>query len=210
MKAILSPLRSAAMIVACVALVVALGGVSYAAGVLPKNSVGTAQLKKKAVTGKKIAANAVTSGRVKNGSLSGVDFAAGQLPAGPKGDQGDKGDKGDAGQPGEPATRLWGRVDNDSANAVLLDGSGIASVQRDPAFAGFQGIIRVTFDRDVSHCAFQATPVLRGGGAANPNHGVAITTGFYAGSGTTERQIRIATFSNGARANVNFDLAAFC
>src|SRR5918995_1562881 len=183
MKAILSPLRSPAMIVACVALVVALGGVSYAAGVLPKNSVGTAQLKKQAVTRKKIAANAVTSGRVKNGSLSGVDFAAGQLPAGPKGDQGDKGDKGDKGAAGQPG---------------------------DPAFAGFQGIIRVTFDRDVSHCAFQATPVLRGGGAANPNHGVAITTGFYAGSGTTERQIRIATFSNGARANVNFDLAAFC
>ena len=209
MKAILNPLRSPAMIVACVALVVALGGVSYAAGVLPKNSVATAQLKKKAVTGKKIAANAVTSGKVKNGSLLGVDFAAGQLPAGPKGD---KGDKGDAGQPGEPATRLWGRVDNDPTNAVLLDGSGIASVQRDPAFAGagFQGITLVTFDRDVSHCAFQATPVLRGGGAANPTPGVAITTGFYAGSGTTERQIRVATFLNGARANVNFDFAAFC
>jgi len=207
MKAILSPLRSPAMIVACVALVVALGGVSYAAGVLPKNSVGTAQLKKKAVTGKKIAANAVTSGKVKNGSLLGVDFATGQLPAGPKGD---KGDKGDAGQPGEPATRLWGRVDNDSVNAVLLDGSGIASVQRDPAFAGFEGIILVTFNRDVSHCAFQATPVLRGGGAASPTPSVAITTGFYAGSGTTERQIRVATFSNGARANRNFDFAAFC
>src|ERR687898_1270730 len=100
MKAILSPLRSPAMIVACVALVVALGGVSYAAGVLPKNSVGTAQLKKKAVTGKKIAANAVTSGRVKNGSLSGVDFAAGQLPAGPKGDKGAQGPMGAAGAPG--------------------------------------------------------------------------------------------------------------
>ena len=207
MKAVLSPLRSPAMIVACVALVVALGGVSYAAGVLPKNSVGTAQLKKKAVTGKKIAANAVTSGKVKNGSLSGVDFAAGQLPAGPKGD---KGDKGDAGQPGEPATRLWGRVDNDSANAVLLDGSGIASVQRDPSFPGLEGIIRVTFDRDVSHCAFQATPVLRGGGAAIPTTGVAITTGFYAGNSLNERQIRVATFFNGLRANRNFDVAAFC
>ena len=207
MKAVLSPLRSPAMIVACVALVVALGGVSYAAGVLPKNSVDTAQLKKKAVTGKKIAANAVTSGKVKNGSLSGVDFAAGQLPAGPKGD---KGDKGDTGQPGEPATRLWGRVDNDSPNAVLLDGSGIASVQRDPSFPGLEGIIRVTFDRDVSHCAFQATPVLRGGGAATPTPGVAITTGFYAGNSLTDRQIRIATFFNGVRANRNFDLAAFC
>jgi hypothetical protein len=204
MKAILSPLRSPAMIVACVALVVALGGVSYAAGVLPKNSVGTPQLKKKAVTGKKIAAKAVTSGKVKNGSLLGVDFADGQLPAGPKGDKGDKG------EPGKPATRLWGRVDNGSTNAVLLDGSGIASVKRDPAFAGFQGIILVTFDRDVSHCSFQATPVLRGSGAANPTPGVAITTGFYAGSGTTERQIRVSTFLNGTRANVNFDFAAFC
>jgi len=37
------------MVVACLALTVALGGVSYAAAVLPKNSVGTAQLKKNAV-----------------------------------------------------------------------------------------------------------------------------------------------------------------
>ena len=34
------------------------GGVSYAAGVLPKGSVGTAQLKKKAVTGAKLQKNA--------------------------------------------------------------------------------------------------------------------------------------------------------
>jgi hypothetical protein len=103
-----------------------------------------------------------------------------------------------------------GPVNTTPADAVLLDGSGIASVQRDPGFPGFEGIIRVTFDRDVSHCAFQATPVLRGGGSANPTPGVAITTGFYPGSGTTERQIRVTTFLNGARSNVNFDFAAFC
>ena len=83
-------LTSPAMLVACIALVVALGGVSYAAAVLPKNSVGTPQLKKKAVTGAK----------VKNGSLTAADFKAGHLPAGPQGSQGPQGPKGDTGAPG--------------------------------------------------------------------------------------------------------------
>lgn len=100
MKAILSPLRSPAMIVACVALVVALGGVSYAAGVLPKNSVGTKQLQKKAVTASKLRANSVGGAKVKNGSLTATDFKAGQLPQGPKGDPGAQGPKGDKGDPG--------------------------------------------------------------------------------------------------------------
>jgi hypothetical protein len=90
-------LASPAMLVACVALIVALGGVSYAAAVLPKNSVGTAQLKKQAVTGAKIKKNAVTGAKVKNGSLFAADFKPGQLPAGP---QGPKGDRGEPGPPG--------------------------------------------------------------------------------------------------------------
>ena len=65
------------MVVAFVALLVA-SGTSYAAIQLPAHSVGTKQLKKNAVTGKK----------VKNRSLRAVDVAAGQLPRGPKGDQG--------------------------------------------------------------------------------------------------------------------------
>jgi hypothetical protein len=85
---------SPTMAVALLALSLGLGGISYAAITLPKNSVGTKQLKKKAVTVKKIAANAVTSPKVKDGSLRGVDFAAGQLPAGPKGDQGAAGPPG--------------------------------------------------------------------------------------------------------------------
>ena len=77
------------MIVACLALIVALGGVSYAAGVLPKNSVGTSQLKK----------NAVTGAKVKNGTLVAADFKAGQLAASV---QGPKGDRGAPGAPGTP------------------------------------------------------------------------------------------------------------
>jgi hypothetical protein len=41
---------SPAMVVASIALTVALGGTSYAAIRLPKNSVGTKQLRKNAVT----------------------------------------------------------------------------------------------------------------------------------------------------------------
>ncbi len=45
---------SPALVVACLALAVALGGVSYAAVSLPKNSVGTKQLKRNAVNGVKV------------------------------------------------------------------------------------------------------------------------------------------------------------
>jgi hypothetical protein len=90
-------LPSPAMIVACASLVVALGGVSYAAAVLPKNSVGTAQLQKKAVSRAKLKADAVTGAKVRNGSLMAADFKAGQLPGGPRGPVGARGPKGDAG-----------------------------------------------------------------------------------------------------------------
>jgi hypothetical protein len=101
MNAILKHLPSPAMLVACVALVVALGGVSYAAGVLPKNSVGTAQLKKTAVSGAKLKGNAVTGPKVKDGSLMAADFGAGQLPSGAQGPAGPQGPKGDPGLPGQ-------------------------------------------------------------------------------------------------------------
>lgn len=92
---------SAAMVVACLALLVALGGTSYATVLdVPKNSVGPPQLKRNAVTPAKLAPNAVRSGHVLNGSLLVEDFKPGQIPQGPKGDKGEKGDKGDAGEPG--------------------------------------------------------------------------------------------------------------
>ena len=81
---------SPAMLVAFVALLMAVGGTSYAAITLPANSVGTKQIKK----------NAVTSPKVKNRSLKAVDFALGQLPRGPQGIQGIQGPQGPAGPAG--------------------------------------------------------------------------------------------------------------
>ena len=77
-----------ANVTATLALVIALGGTSYAAIILPANSVGTKQIKKRAVTASRIRPNAVTSAAVRNGSLGAVDFRAGQLPAGPPGPAG--------------------------------------------------------------------------------------------------------------------------
>lgn len=67
------------------------GGAAIAAGQLGKNTVGSKQLKKNAVTTAKIKKGAVTGAKVKPGSLKASNFAAGQLPAGPKGDKGDTG-----------------------------------------------------------------------------------------------------------------------
>jgi len=62
-------------VISVIALFVALSGASYAAIKLPINAVGTAQIKK----------DAVTSAKVKDGSLLAGDFKAGQLPAGASG-----------------------------------------------------------------------------------------------------------------------------
>jgi hypothetical protein len=77
--------------VGLLALFVALGGTSYAAVKLPAGSVGPTQ----------IAANAVTSAKVKNGSLLARDFRQGQLPSGVAGPAGPAGAKGDPGTPGQ-------------------------------------------------------------------------------------------------------------
>jgi hypothetical protein len=76
------------------ALFVALSGTAYAAS-LPRNSVGTAQLKR----------NAVTSAKVKPFSLLRSDFERGQLPAGPQGPRGPEGPPGARGAEGATGAR---------------------------------------------------------------------------------------------------------
>jgi hypothetical protein len=92
---------SPAMIVACLALLVALGGTSVAAvSQLARNSVGTPQLRNSSVTNVKVSNNAINSAKVAPRSLLRSDFAAGQLPAGPVGPQGPAGPAGAAGPAG--------------------------------------------------------------------------------------------------------------
>lgn len=112
---------SPAIVIACVALLLALGGVSWAATALPRNSVGTAQLRN----------NAVTSGKVRNHSLLRADFKNGQIPrgargpagpAGPTGATGAQGPKGPTGATGPAGTAniRWALV---RADATIVDKS---------------------------------------------------------------------------------------
>ena len=82
------------------ALFIALGGVSYAAITLPINSVGSKQIKRGAVKNSDLGKSAVTTGKVKNGSLLSIDFKPGQLVAGAPGATGAPGPKGDRGTNG--------------------------------------------------------------------------------------------------------------
>jgi hypothetical protein len=85
---------SPALVIAVLALVVAMGGTGYAALKLPKNSVGSKQIK----------SNAVSSSKVKDGSLLAGDFKAGQLPAGAQGPIGPRGADGTNGRDGANGT----------------------------------------------------------------------------------------------------------
>jgi hypothetical protein len=132
---------SPAMVVACAALFISLGGVGYAAIVLPANSVGTKQLKK----------NAVNSAKVKRHSLLRSDFRKGQLPRGPQGIQGipgipgAPGAPGAKGNPGTPAIKLWAYVNYTGA---LRGGSGVVASSRIS-----QGYFSVTFNQSIVNCA---------------------------------------------------------
>lgn len=95
MRRILRRRPSPALVVACLALGVALGGTSYATVLqVPRNSVGAPQLKAGAVTTPKIARSAVTSAKVRNGTLVRADFARGTLLTGPAGPAGPAGPPG--------------------------------------------------------------------------------------------------------------------
>src|SRR4026209_1261441 len=96
-------LSIAALLVAVLGIT-PLGQAAYDA-VVPRNSVGTAQLKRNAVTSSKLAPNSVRTGQVVDGSLLTQDFKPGQIPQGPKGDKGDKGDRGPAGISGYEIVR---------------------------------------------------------------------------------------------------------
>jgi hypothetical protein len=105
-----------------VALMVALGGTSYAAASLPSHSVGTAQLKNAAVTRAKLGKDAVRSSNVADHSLLARDFMAGQLPSGPHGATGATGKTGAPGPQGPPGPTAAAFTSTDSPKSIVSNG----------------------------------------------------------------------------------------
>ena len=94
-----------ANVMATIAAFIALGGASYAAIKLPKNSVGPKQLKKNAVTTAKVRNEAITAAKVKKGTLTGAEINASTLGTG---------------QPGQPAFRNeWGNFGSGTATVAI-------------------------------------------------------------------------------------------
>ncbi|HLF68419.1 MAG TPA: hypothetical protein VI503_03670 [Gaiellaceae bacterium] len=164
---------SPAMVIACIALAVALGGTGYAQIVLPANSVGTKQLRNNsvaspkirnaAVTNRKLARNSVTGAKVKANSLTGghvLESSLGQVPSAASAET--AASAMNAAQLGGVAADGYLRTTNvvfgtfttsaGGASVVEARSKGLTGVSR--AAAGFYN---ATFNRDVSNCTWIAT-----------------------------------------------------
>jgi hypothetical protein len=97
----LRPRLTYANVASTLCLFIVLGGSSYAAVALKRNSVRSAHIKNGQVKRPDVGRNAIDSSKVRDESLLGQDFAPGQLSAGPRGPQGEPGPQGAQGAQGE-------------------------------------------------------------------------------------------------------------
>ena len=99
---------SPALVVSIIALIVALGGTSYAAFSVPRNSVGSRQLRKNAVTTKKIANGAVTGAKIAKSTITGKQIDLAQLGTVPAASQASSADSASSADISRDASGLAG------------------------------------------------------------------------------------------------------
>src|SRR5439155_10908263 len=137
-----------ANVTATIALFIALGGTSYAALRLPRNSVGSAQIR----------AGAVRSSEVKDRSLALRDLSP-QARSALRGSAGPMGPQGPA---GAPATRYFAVM---NANGTLARGNATSG-----GSGGSTGNYVIGFPERVSACAYSATLGSADGSAVPAGH----------------------------------------
>ena len=130
-----------ANVMATIAVFIALGGASYAATQLPKNSVGPKQLRKNAVTTAKVKKEAITAAKVKKGTLTGAQINVSTLGTVPSANTAQTANTANSvapsedwhelGAPGEPKLQNeWKSAGGDStAAAFYKDQEGIVHLK---------------------------------------------------------------------------------
>ena len=132
-------------VMSTLAAALALGlGSAYAADKIgskdiAKDAIHSKQIKRSAVKGVDLAANAVSTSKVLDQSLTAADFAPGQIPKGPP---------GDPGTPGADATKLFAYS---TGGGQLQFGEGATGVEKKGP-----GTYDVTFDQSLTGCVAMA------------------------------------------------------
>jgi hypothetical protein len=173
---------SPALVVAGAALLIALGDTGWAtvSQLVPRSSVGTAQLRN----------NAVTSAKIKNGQVRLVDLARTARRPGPRGPAGPAG-------PAGGVTRLW----------AVMNGSGSIARAAGTTSAGRlgTGAYEVIFGQDVTNCVYLATLGDPAAGATSGMVSVARRTGNPNGV-----RVETRNAANGGLADRPFHVAVVC
>jgi hypothetical protein len=174
---------SPAMIVACIALAATLGGTSYAAFKLPRNSV--------------------TSREVKNRSLLAADFARGQLPRGPRGQTGPA---GPAGPSGASAVK-WALIRPDGTIAAQSGGLVLSSHSTGQYIIDLLGPVNTKLI--LASEGFAGDNTTRGGVIAGPCGGTA--EGFICSANNDTNHVIVRTYNaaNAALEDHAFYVAVF-
>ena len=140
-----------ANVTATLALFIALGGSSYAAITLPRNSVGAKQIR----------TSAVGSNEIRNGTVTNRDISR-RARAALRGQQGPAGPAGPAGPPAVTEHAQF----NSLGDMVSGTAAGWRWQRAEP------GLYRIQFKRDVSRCAITATlAAVPGGEVTEPSPG---------------------------------------
>lgn len=182
-------------VTATLALMMAMGGTSYAAVSLHEGSVKSWHVADDSIKARDLTDGAIRSRQVLDGSLRAKDFRAGQLPrgaagtqgtqgtqglpgdTGPQGDTGTqgetgpKGDKGDTGDAGASPVTSFALV---RADGSIVNQRGVTHVRNESAGAVGGVAYTVGFGVDVNGCAIQVSVVDT---AASPYYGE-IPTGY--------------------------------
>jgi hypothetical protein len=200
---------SPALVVSLIALVIALGGTSYAAFALPRNSVGSKQIANGAITTKKIKNRAVTASKLNTAGLTVPDaLHAAQAGAATTASHASTADTATTATTAIDANTLGGNppstfetaanlktadVTNDGTTATVVRGNAGAAADRVGA-----GQVDIFFPVNVAGCTWLATQS-------------GFPAGFASIESATGNRVRVLTSNaSGTLADANFQLLVVC